>query len=209
MSVCHLDLCMENIMICEGEQVFMPQEDGSIKLNPGLSIKIGDFGMAEMFHNQMGFECSKWGYKDTYNYSSPRIYQEMDYNAVKSDVWALGIIIFKLVNNKFLYTLPDEMEDDAFDALCNDKISKYWKEHRYHKKIKINSKLYTLLMNILCIEESDRFTAFQIITSPWFESYYKRYANRISKKAKLQKEYNAKLIKSGKMNKFPYYSNKI
>lgn len=208
MSVCHLDLRLENIMICEGESAFMEQEDGSIKLNQGLSIKICDFGLAEMFDNQR-FECSKWGLKDTYNYSSPKIYQEMDYNAIKADVWALGTMIFKLITNEFLYTLPDENEDQAMYALENDKIAQYFKQNKIHKKIKINGKLYKLLMNVICIEESDRFNAFEMITSPWFESYYKRYAKRISKKAKSQQQLNAKLIKSGKMDRFPIYSNKV
>lgn len=210
MNICHLDLSLENIMICEPQNAFIQQKDGSIKMNQGLSIKICDFGLSEKFDisHPSSFECYKFGLKNSYSYSSPKIYQEEKYNAIAADIWSFGCMLYKLNTNKFLYTLPSETEDEigGFKYLINRELYKFIKYSKLRKHIKCNGKLYHLLVNILNINQDERFTANQIITCPYFESYYKRYAQRIQKKKLLQQAANAKIAKSGKMHRFPIYS---
>eukprot|EP01084_Bolivina_argentea_P049420 90896_1 len=49
MQCCHLDLCMDNIMV--RNCTFIENENGMYTINPKISIKIIDFGCSELFQN--------------------------------------------------------------------------------------------------------------------------------------------------------------
>ena len=50
LNCCHLDLCMENLLVKKGEFI-MDDKDGSVHINPKLSIRLIDFGCSEIFKN--------------------------------------------------------------------------------------------------------------------------------------------------------------
>eukprot|EP00486_Rosalina_sp_Unknown_P000329 CAMPEP_0201567258 /NCGR_PEP_ID=MMETSP0190_2-20130828/7672_1 /ASSEMBLY_ACC=CAM_ASM_000263 /TAXON_ID=37353 /ORGANISM="Rosalina sp." /LENGTH=340 /DNA_ID=CAMNT_0047987027 /DNA_START=209 /DNA_END=1228 /DNA_ORIENTATION=- len=89
MKTCHLDLCLENIIVRDGN--FEECEDGSVKIDSNIAIKIADFGLAEAFgpevNNVYRFEMGKWGLKDSFETTSPNVYNELMFNGMKADIW--------------------------------------------------------------------------------------------------------------------------
>ena len=58
----HLDLNLSNIMLTteDNNDIFIESEDGQITLNDHLSIKLIDFGVAEIYENGTNdFQCDK------------------------------------------------------------------------------------------------------------------------------------------------------
>ena len=209
MNCCHLDLCMENIVISKNPFI-KNKNDNTIRIDPNIYLKIVDFGLSEIFSpynriNTNPFKCDKWGLKDSYQCTSPRVYNEFYYNAKKADIWSLGIILYKMLTNKFLYKLPNSREDEYFYYIEKNIIDMHLKINHLKKYIN-NKKILKLLNNMLNINENKRYSSIQILKCEWFESYYKKYSNVIELKSKLQNELNKKQLKSKKMQSFPYYS---
>ena len=96
MKVAHLKLSdFNNIMIVNGD--FIQQKDGSVSINPEISIKICDFGMSELYINHTEkYECYKTSLVGKPHFKSPQEFDERIFNPFKADIWSVGIILFLL-----------------------------------------------------------------------------------------------------------------
>ena len=192
MKVCHLNLRLENVMIVGTGSAFISYESGAIKLIPELAVKICDFSLAEKFEEEKGFDCYKVGYKDTYVYSSPKRYQEEHHNAAKEDVWSFGVILYKLLTNQFLYELPNENDDKigGYIALTENNLKQFIISSKLKNRFTLT--WFQLLVKMLCINEDQRWTTRQIMEHKLFETYYRKYQNRIQRKNMVQRKSNEK-----------------
>ena len=77
---------------------FIEQENGTFTIKPEIGIKLGDFGVAEVFQND-NFECHKeYLSLDNESKLAPEILTSRgshSYNAQKVDTWSLGMILFE------------------------------------------------------------------------------------------------------------------
>ena len=80
--VIHRDIKPENILVEHRERLVEPGE-------PGLSIKLADFGEAVQ-----GNKCK--GRAGTWKYSAPETFTDQAYDS-KADVWSLGVVILQLI----------------------------------------------------------------------------------------------------------------
>jgi len=197
MSVCHLDLCLENIMVND-DAFIINEDDKSVRLNMMTSIKLCDFGEAELFSQGKGFQCNKWGYRDSYHYVSPAVFEEVPFDAKHQDLWSFACLLFKLYTNQFLYKLPDANVDIGFAALYQCKLIPYLKTNKLSHSL--NGKLLRLLLGIFTNSNTE------ILHSAFYERYYQEYATRIHRKSVIQKTRIDELVKEGKMDQFPVYS---
>ena len=62
-----------------------------------MRIKIIDFGFSIQIPNDKKLKV----FCGTPSYMSPEIVSKMEYNGIKADSWALGIIYFKILTGKF------------------------------------------------------------------------------------------------------------
>ena len=72
---------------------FIQRDDGSVTIDPRLTLKFVDFGLAEFFEPDDEFLCDKFVGKKTYK--APEVYAAKDrFDARKADIWCLGVVLF-------------------------------------------------------------------------------------------------------------------
>ena len=192
-------------MVKDGDFVINNDEDDDmVHINPNISIKIIDFGLANRYRNiKNSFSCDRYGYSNTdYDqYKSPQYFSgDMTYSAMKVDVWAIAIIIYQMTFGTEPYNVQNE-KDPYYRALIAGKINKCMK----NISLPIEIKKLSLLKIMLKIKESDRCDISQVIKHDYFKSYYKRYGDRIQQQSQKQKLQN--IAQSKIQTFFPYYDD--
>jgi len=137
----HLDISMENILI-----------KGCVFKN-GKFISHGqinfiDFGLAKSFINIKSFDnCTKYVGKESYR--SPEIHSKIPFNAVKSDIWSLGVVLFMMTFGVCAYTKPTKT-DAMFNIIYTGNIES-WAQFT-GKSDRASKLLLNLFSHIFCCE---------------------------------------------------------
>jgi len=220
MNCAHLDLTLENIMISNGN--FDIAEDGQVTIDRNLSCKIIDFGLAEIFNvdgktgggskkyfkydadepNKVGaFHLNnKYGIS-TNNHFCPEIFDEEVYDGRKADMWSFGVLLFYMHFGIYPYA-KQVTGDQGFASLKKGQLKLFLDLN--HLSHLYNNKLITLITACLCVEERKRYNVENVVTSAWFNTYFKRYAAKIKEQSQEQLKKN--MSDKHKMNQnIPYY----
>eukprot|EP01084_Bolivina_argentea_P211071 359101_1 len=213
MNCCHLDICMENIMLQHASFIESDTKD-EIHINPKISIKLTDWGVAECFYSDQTtndirnktniFRCEKQGLS-IFNegYFAPNVFNGYIYNAQLADNWSLGMIMFQcLTVGKQLYSaLNMYKESSGYLALFHNKLAHYLSANNMLHYFNVNS--FKILNSLLNVHEEKRLKGIDILKNDWFKLYFKRYKKQIVQKIHLQKQ---RLIDQQHMLKtFPFY----
>eukprot|EP01084_Bolivina_argentea_P227327 383927_1 len=207
MKCCHLDLNLNNIMVCNAD--FIEHEDGTITVDTNINIKLIDFGLSEIFKHCSHFDtqivseetndfensifrCTKHGIIDKHYLCAPKVFNDEPYLANKSDIWNLGIILYELATGDEPY--KSQCGDDIeFNKIVNGNILELIKMNG--KTINMNAKMIDLISNILNTNENKRFECNDIIKHEWLNLYYIKYKSHIEKKSQHQLLRNESLQK--------------
>lgn len=207
MHCCHLDLNLENIML-QNAVFTEPNDDGKIGINGDISVKLCGFGVAEVFAGKHGnFDCVKLGSTTgDIQYQSPAMVAEDPYDARKADVWSLGMILFECMFGEPLYRKVGGPEGSGYWAVMASKLNKYILSNFSNAKF-INAKLLLLLNGLLQVDEAQRLNSYEILTTRWFKSYFKRYQGKFEKNAKEKsKSLQRNKSKFSKLSDFKFYA---
>ena len=210
---CHLDLCLENILLKDCR--FITKKDGSVHFPDMLSIKICDFGVAEIFNHQNpnNFRCNKQGLTiQNEILLSPNVFHEEiydNYDARTADMWSLGMIFYQCMTGQKLYNAADKsitkdsnLLSNGYWAVINDKLKSFVHNNGLEKYFK--TKAFNVLRGLLMIDENKRLTAKQFCEHLWFKSYLNAYKQRID--AKFVQDMERLMEQKDEMAKhFPYY----
>ena len=134
--IAHLDIKMDNILI-----------------NEKLDIKIIDFGFAsfEPKHSLNKF------FGGTPNYMSPEIILKRPYISILSDIWSLGVLMFKLFCNE--YPFKGLTEKDLYNSI---------KKGKYRIKCFVNYDVKKIINSMLVLEPNKRKDCDMLLKLPWF-----------------------------------------
>ncbi len=89
MKYVNLDLCLSNLIVRDGNFI-INENNVSVRINPNIAVKLCDFGLAEKYNPSTNdFNVNKWGLK---------VYDELLYDGMKSDIWSLGVILLKYID---------------------------------------------------------------------------------------------------------------
>ena len=134
--IAHLDIKMDNILI-----------------NEKLDIKIIDFGFAsfEPKHSLNKF------FGGTPNYMSPEIILKRPYISILSDIWSLGVLVFKLFCNE--YPFKGLTEKDLYNSI---------KKGKYRIKCFVNYDVKKIINSMLVLEPNKRKDCDMLLKLPWF-----------------------------------------
>ena len=142
-NIIHRDLKLENILIKYNDEE-----------HKNYTIKLADYGCSKRLDSLLENYCST--YIGTPIYMAPEILNEDKYN-FKSDLWSIGIIIYKLFFDKFLFY--------GERIAVKNKINKF-----DNKSIKTgNTKLDDLLQNLLEKDPEKRLDWDTYLNHPFFK----------------------------------------
>lgn len=130
MSVVHRDIKLENILL---------DQQNNIKIiDFGFSIIIGEDKKLKIF-------CG------TPSYMSPEIVSKVEYTGQKSDIWALGILLYVMLQGKF-----------PFKGVNDSELFKKIKKGTYALTHAISQNLEALLASLLNIKPCERPSTSQV-----------------------------------------------
>ena len=137
-NIAHLDIKLENILI-----------------NKKLEIRIIDFGFGvydpkKTLNNFFG---------GTPNYMSPEIVLKRPYISILSDIWSLGVLVFKLFCND--YPFKGFTEKDLYTCITKGK---------FRIKCYVNFDVRKIINSMLVLEPNKRLSLEQLLKSPWFSN---------------------------------------
>ena len=135
-NIAHLDIKLDNILI-----------------NKKLEIRIIDFGFGiydpkKTLNNFFG---------GTPNYMSPEIVLKRPYISIYSDIWSLGVLVFKLFCNE--YPFKGFTERDLYTAI---------KKGKYRIKCYVHYDIKKIINSMLILDPNKRLSCEQLLNNPWF-----------------------------------------
>ena len=136
--IAHLDIKMDNILI-----------------NEKLEIKIIDFGFASYDPKN---SLNKF-FGGTPNYMSPEIILKRPYISILSDIWSLGVLVFKLFCNE--YPFKGLTEKDLYNSI---------KKGKFRIKCFVNYDVKKIINSMLVLEPNKRKNCGELLKLTWFDN---------------------------------------
>jgi len=208
MDTCHLDLCLENVMIenCE----FLHNDDGSVRINGhSVSLKLVDFGCAECFKaSQSKKTCFKSAaHGENELFACPQMYEGLRYDPKSADVWSLGMMMFEVLVGRPLYCARDMWAKPkmGYRAVLSGALGEYLHSAGLLGAFKVHS--LDLVQSLLAVDEEKRFDVEQIAQHAWFGAYYKKYRAHLEAKYKKDRRRLQRMHKANALRGFPFYGN--
>ena len=137
-NIAHLDIKLDNILI-----------------NKNLEIKLIDFGFG-IYDPKKTLNTFFGG---TPNYMSPEIVLKRPYISIFSDIWSLGVLVFKLFCNE--YPFKGLTEKDLYNCI---------KKGKYRIKCYVNYDIKKIINSMLVLDANKRASCEQLLKNPWFSN---------------------------------------
>ena len=204
-------------MIENVEFILKNDGSGNVTLPTNMSIKLIDFGAAEIFDVFVelddyeppdNFKCGKTRIFESEMFQAPELRTNEFYDARAADMWQLGMIYYQAMTGEKLYE-PEDMwfePRNGYWAIMNNQL-KNWLSFNdllpYFRKDSIN-----LLQGLLDINPQQRLSATECCTHSFFKSYFKKYEHKINQKIVSDVTKLHQQRQTAKMRKFPYYDSK-
>ena len=188
---------------------FTDNDNGSIILSNDISIKLCDFGVAEIFNkyllnNHNHFECNKAGLTiENDIFQAPNVYNGDYYDARKADMWQYGMIFYQCITGTQLYK-PKDMwfePENGYRALKDGELKKWLKMNNLLKYFVPSA--FDILNQLLTIDEDQRISANGGCTHPYFKLYWNKYEKLLTNM--IMNNMTKLRAQFVKMSSFPYY----
>ena len=154
-DILHGDLKPENILISSVEKNLEANEDFAW-------IKIIDFGTAKIFKKQIKKGENIEG---TLYFIAPEVFSgDIDIYDEKSDIWSIGIILYKALSRKYPFIGRNEDETISF-IVDND--------HDYNKELLLgySNEVQDLIKKLLMKDPNERPSAKESLNHEWFKKF--------------------------------------
>jgi serine/threonine protein kinase len=157
-GISHRDIKLENILITKDSKII-----------------IGDWGLAAI-NTDKRMCSSSCG---TLGYMSPEMICRKEYYAEKSDIWALGVLLFSLLTNTRPYSEPsrrkniDDNEfswmDEWLSSMVNKKWKLFWLSHEKCNNIILSKNCKLMFEIIFEIDMKKRISIAELMKKKWFD----------------------------------------
>ncbi|CAD8122696.1 unnamed protein product [Paramecium sonneborni] len=137
-NIAHRDIKLENILL------------------EGLTPKLIDFGFSTSFpiDKKVKMFCG------TPSYMAPEIVTRQEYRGDKSDVWALGVVLFTMLQGVFPF--KGDTDSELYTRIQSGEFT------IIHD---ISKEAIALLYGMLTIDPDERPTVQELLNYPWFKKY--------------------------------------
>lgn len=143
LEIAHRDLKCENILVTEN-----------------YNVKLADFGFARFLLDEKMVPVLSKTFCGSLQYAAPEIIKGTPYDPKVSDVWALGVVIFTMLNKSMPF------DDDNAKSLYNNQMKRKW---RFRSKVvdKLSFECKDVVKRMLEPIAADRIEIGEIIHSNW------------------------------------------
>lgn len=150
---------------------------GQVKIGKGISIKLVDFGVAELFEGDK-WQCNKHNLTvENEIYQSPQVYAGDEYDGRAADCWSLGMLLYQSMSGLRLYGVDDIIKSTKFQtgywALHQHQLKGYLKRHGL--LFVFNKECFSLMEGLLNVDEDERLSAHHAVNHQWFHPLHKAY----------------------------------
>ena len=168
-NIIHGDLKPENILISSKEKNLETNEEYAW-------IKIIDFGTAKIFKKSIIKGDTIVG---SLHYISPEVFSNQSTYNEKSDIWSIGVILYKSLTKKY-----------PFDGKIDNEIINNITEKEYNKDDELLSgfsdEIHDLIYNLLKKDPKERPSAKEALNHKWFKKFNGRRLFSYFKKEEME-----------------------
>ena len=154
---------------------------GNILLDNNLNVLVTDFGLSRVAYRQSkGGTVMSNKFCGTMPYMAPEILltkeYSVEYNPFVADIWALGVVLFCIVNRGYPFVEGEKM----IDQQMSHKV-------RFSKKVSFtpNEQLIDLFYKLLTPNVDQRIKMNELMVHPWIEAEIIEIDQEIAKKKTL------------------------
>ncbi|XP_063702808.1 testis-specific serine/threonine-protein kinase 1-like [Culicoides brevitarsis] len=145
LEIAHRDIKCENILV-----------------TGNFNVKLADFGFARFLLDERMNPVLSKTFCGSLQYAAPEIIKGTPYNPKLSDVWALGVVVFTMLNKSMPF------DDDNAKSLYNHQIKRKW---RFRTKVvdKLSHEVKSLIKKMLEPTIEERIKLDEVIASKWIQ----------------------------------------
>lgn len=145
LHISHRDIKVDNILLDE---------------QTPANAKLSDFGFAKKSWDDNDEIIMSETFCGTLPYQCPQIIRKKKYDPFKADVWAMGIVLFGMLNDKFPFHY-DKGKEQMYKEMKNP-------EHVGQRYVKKQCKhVRHLIKKMLELDENDRFSMKDVVKHKW------------------------------------------
>ena len=142
--VCHRDIKVENVL-----------------LDAHNNAKLSDFGFAREvdLKNMSNTHCG------TEPYFCPELVEKKTYNPLMADIWAMGVMLFAMINGKFPFHFKDLKKNPSI-------MLREQRTHAYKfrpEQANVSPALKDLLAHLMDPNPTTRINSHQMVAHPWLK----------------------------------------
>jgi len=188
-NVVHRDLKPENLLLVSGRSIFniyavLPLRMFTVTCfteEDDTSIKIADFGFAKRISDLQPQETAC----GTPGYVAPEILRGDAYGP-EVDIWSMGVICYVL-----LAGYPPFYDEDQKKLFKKIKEGRYYFHEDYWSNVSEDA--MDLIRKMLCVNQTERWTATQLLSHPWITAGDETLASKNLSQALVEmKRFNAR-----------------
>jgi serine/threonine protein kinase len=167
-------LHMNNIAHCD----IKPE---NVLMNINYRPLLNDFGFSQIFDGANG-DYIVHHFSGTPIYCAPETRKAYvkGFDAIKNDIYSLGVLLFVITIGEFPYEIAS-FSDDKYRYIIKKNYNRFWE---YFNDIEISDEFKDLINGLICITPSQRFNIEQILEHPWLKKYIKEENDTMDKNDK-------------------------
>jgi serine/threonine protein kinase len=141
--IAHRDLKAENILIDSHYKVYLVDFGFSMKMDPESPLTSDHCGSTE--------------------YCSPEIVMRLEYDPLKADVWALGVLLFTIITGE----MPFLFGGNISERKMLHKIARG--DYTFPNEKEYDSSVVLLIQSMLATKPANRISMKQVLESEWLK----------------------------------------
>lgn len=140
----------------------------NILMNNKFRPILNDFGFSHFFETKNGdYTLHKFAGSIIYSGPETRKAYSKGYDALKNDIFSLGILLFVITIGDFPFN-KNSHSDDKFRYIIKKNYTKFWEHFSY---IEISDEFKDLINKLICFTPTQRPDIDKVLEHPWLKKY--------------------------------------